>query len=124
MSQQCLEDINSCLLGFCEFCSAVLSGWKDAYITPSLINSDVVENHFCQQRATYNGANTNPNALQYRRNLNSIILGQNIVSNKANAGKSSVTCSAFSFKFHQTSTKRKLKSETSTDTKGIKVIRV
>ena len=28
MSQQCLEDINSCLLGFCEFCTAVLSGWK------------------------------------------------------------------------------------------------
>ena len=107
MSSQCMEDINSCLQGFCELCSMVLSGWEGAYITRSLINSDVVENHFCQQRDTYNGANTKYNALQYRRNLNSIILGQNIVSNKANAGKSSVTCPAFSFKYQETTKKKK-----------------
>jgi hypothetical protein len=53
---------------------------------PALINSDVVENEFNQQRSTYNGANTNPNALQYRRSLNSIIIGQSVISKKENAG--------------------------------------
>lgn len=127
MSRQCLEDIKSCLLGFCELCSTVVSGDRSAYITPSLINSDVVENHFCEQRATYNGANTNPNALQYRRNLNSIILGQSIISNKANAGKSnsSATCPAFSFSFeNKKSSKRKLKSETYENVKSIKSMRL
>ena len=124
MSNQCMEDINSCLQGFLDLCSMVLSGWQDAYLTPSLINSDVVENHFCQQRATYNGANTNPNALQYRRNLNSIILGQNIVSNKANAGKSSITCPAFSFKHLETARKRKSNRETTQSNKSIKVMRL
>ena len=124
MSYQCMEDINSCLQGFIELCSMVLSGWEGAFITPSLINSDVVENHFCQQRATYNGANTNPNALQYRRNLNSIILGQNIVSNKANAGKSSVVCPAFSLQHEQKIRKRKPKIETPKNLKSIKVLRL
>jgi hypothetical protein len=64
----------------------LLTSKSTVYITPGLTNSDVVENTFNQQRSTYNGANTNPNALQYRRSLNSILLGQNIVSQKANAG--------------------------------------
>ena len=53
-------------------------------ITPGLINSDIVENIFCQQRATYNGGNTNPTAQQYKTTLNSIILGQDSVSSKGN----------------------------------------
>lgn len=87
MSYQCHEDIHSCVIGFIEMCGIVLKDNSTIFITPALVNSDVVENTFNQQRATYNGANSNPNALQYRRALNSIILGQNIISTKANAGR-------------------------------------
>ncbi|WAR07370.1 hypothetical protein MAR_017328 [Mya arenaria] len=47
------------------------------YITPGLIDPVVIENSFNQQRSTYNGANTNPNALQYRNTINSILMGKN-----------------------------------------------
>jgi hypothetical protein len=60
--------------------------------------SDVVENEFNQQRSTYNGANTNPNALQYRRSLNSIIIGQSDISKKGNASLNKF-CSAQPFNF-------------------------
>jgi len=96
LSSQCQEDLRSCLIGFCDLCETVLSK-KGTSIVPALINSDVIENHFCQQRATYNGANTNPTALQYRRTLNSVILGQNIVSQKSNSGKSSIKSPKLSF---------------------------
>ncbi|KAH3841500.1 hypothetical protein DPMN_114965 [Dreissena polymorpha] len=65
----------------------LISAESKVRITPGLVNSDAVENLFNQQRSTYNGANPNPNALQYRRSLNSILLGQTTVSQKAKAGK-------------------------------------
>jgi hypothetical protein len=34
------------------------------YITPELVNSDVIENVFNQQRSTYHEANSNPSALK------------------------------------------------------------
>lgn len=99
MSSQCMGDVGSCIIGFTELCTKLLSagGRMDYYITPSLVNSDVVENEFNQQRSTYNGANTNPNALQYRRTLNSIIIGQSVISKKGNAGlNEAATAQAFS----------------------------
>lgn len=88
MSYQCLEDLSSCIMGFIELCVKVV-GLKNEHVSivPALINSDVIENEFNQQRSTYNGANTNPNSVQYRKSLNSIILGQSAISKKANAGK-------------------------------------
>lgn len=88
MSTQCMEDLESCIIGFIELCSKLLTHENNVniFLTPALINSDVVENEFNQQRSTYNGANTNPNALQYRRSLNSIIIGQSVISKKGNAG--------------------------------------
>ena len=90
MFYQCMDDIESCLIGFTEICSGLLSRVDmDILIIPSMINSDIVniENIFCQQRSTYNGANTNPNALQYQKSLNSVILGQSTISKKANSSK-------------------------------------
>lgn len=55
-------------------------------LVPSRLNSDVIENIFCQQRAIYHGANTNPNYNEYRTGINSIILGQTTTSRKSNAG--------------------------------------
>lgn len=77
------------MLGFTELCKLLLVN-RELEIIPAMINSDIIENMFCQQRSTYNGANSNPNALQYRNNINSIILGQKLVSNKGNAGKSMI----------------------------------
>ncbi|XP_045156281.2 uncharacterized protein LOC123522863 isoform X2 [Mercenaria mercenaria] len=124
ISQQCLEDIRSCIIGFCELCYKVLTG-KTTYIIPALINSDAVENHFCQERSTYNGANTNPNALQYRNNLNSIILGQNIVSHKCNTGKSLKSPAlAYSQSNKKTVKRKKSDSADSNPPTSIKVLRM
>jgi hypothetical protein len=51
------------------------------YIIPSRVNSDVIENLFCQERSLHNGANTNPTFLGYCRTINSIILGYIILPN-------------------------------------------
>ena len=92
------------------------------YITPGLVNSDIVENTFNQQRSTYHGANANPNALQYRRALNSIILGQNTVSTKANCGKA--RHAAIPYSCHKPKTQVKKRKKTTTNNDKIKVIRL
>ena len=51
-------------------------------INPYRINSDTVENQFCQQRGMYHGNQANPNYYQFARGTTSIILGQHTVSNK------------------------------------------
>ncbi|KAL3871859.1 hypothetical protein ACJMK2_039831 [Sinanodonta woodiana] len=81
LSRQCIEDLYACILGFDQVCRKAIS--MSGHIEAQ-INYDV-ENDFCQQRATYNGPNSHPNALQYRRNLNNIILGQSSLSRKGNA---------------------------------------
>ncbi|XP_052237193.1 uncharacterized protein LOC127848653 [Dreissena polymorpha] len=85
MSKQCMEDIHSCLQGFLELTDNVFALKTNIPITPAMINSDVIENVFCQQRATYNGANANPSAYQYKHSINSILLGEQKISKKANA---------------------------------------
>lgn len=122
MSYQCHEDIHACLIGFLKLCGIILKKGTTVFITPALINSDVIENTFNQMRSTYNGANSNPNALQYRRTLNSIVLGQKSVSMKANAGKTRDGA----FLFNCNPKKRTVKRKTHTavnDKKTIKVIR-
>ena len=57
-----------------------------ASIIASRVNSDVVENMFCQQRTFHNEANTNLTYLGYFNTVNSVILGQHTVSKKSNTG--------------------------------------
>jgi hypothetical protein len=123
MSAQCHEDIHSCIVGFLKLCELLLHK-KDCsiFITPALINSDLVENTFNQVRSTYNGANTNPNALQYKRTLNNIVLGQKTVSIKANASKSHDGAMLFECSPRQTTSKGK-RVGCNRDQKLIKVIR-
>ncbi|MDH5640772.1 MAG: hypothetical protein OEY28_05725 [Nitrospira sp.] len=85
MSKQTREDLKSCLIGFQELCKNVLKNTK-SIIIPSRINSDVIENFFCQQRGIKNGNNTNPTVFQYLKNINSIIIGQSSVSKSSNTG--------------------------------------
>lgn len=57
-----------------------------AEIVPSRLNSDIIENVFCQQRSLYHGATTNPTYNSYRTGINSVLLGQALVSKKCNSG--------------------------------------
>lgn len=59
---------------------------QSASIIPCRLNSDVIENIFCQQRTLHNGANTNPTYLGYCYSMNSVILGQATISRKSNTG--------------------------------------
>lgn len=88
MSHQTRADLTSLIIGFNELCQSKLKK-SSASIIPNRVNSDIIENIFCQQRGLHNGNNTNPNYLTYCRTMNAIILGQPTVSRKSNAGMAS-----------------------------------
>jgi len=85
ISHQTRDDIVCSILGFEELCHYKMK--KSHFsIVPGRINSDVIENMFCQQRTLHSGANTNPTYLEYSRNVNSVILGETSISRKSNTG--------------------------------------
>ena len=84
LSPQTREDLNSCIIGFSTLCKNTLRKRRNS-IVPARINSDVIENIFCQQRGIINGNNTNPTFYQYVKNINTVIIGQNAVSKNSNA---------------------------------------
>ena len=71
ITEQCHQDLLSCIDGFISLCHQKIASTS---ITPRIINSDVCENIFCQQRTTYNGPNTNPDAAHYRYKSHSTII--------------------------------------------------
>ena len=83
-TEQTLSDTKSALFGFLQLCQNI-SDLKSSLI-PNIINSDIIENLFCQQRGICHGLNSNPTLLQYGPGINSIILGQCTVSKKSNSG--------------------------------------
>ena len=62
--------------------SRLLGKGDTSSITLEYLNSEIVENHFCQQRGTCNGLNTNPPLAQYVTSNTAICLGQTSVSSK------------------------------------------
>ena len=85
MTVETREDINSCITGLLGMASRLLDKGEIPSITPAYLNSDIVENHFCQQRGTCNGLNTNPTLAQYGTSNTAICLGQTSVSSKGNS---------------------------------------
>ena len=85
ISHQTREDIISSVKGFEELCIYKLKK-SNSSIIPSRVNSDIIENMFCQQRTLHNGANTNPNYLGYYNSVSPVILGQISISRKSNVG--------------------------------------
>ena len=83
MSMQTREDIQSLLLGFVNMCEEKFK-CSNSSIVPARVNSDVIENVFSQQRGIHNGANPNPDYLTYSRTINTIIIGEAIISRKSN----------------------------------------
>lgn len=92
MTQETRDDLNSSVTGFLSLCELKLG--KGNSINPGYLNSDLIENFFCQQRGIRNGLNTNPTLSQYGPSTTAIILGQSSVSNKSNSGKSAVPYNA------------------------------
>ena len=128
MSSMCHEDIQSSIIAFEQLCHSTVKEKQGWSITPAMINSDPIENTFCQQRGKFNGLNTNPTALQYRRNINGVILGQAAVSRKCNSASGTPRQKCESFKYavpnkNKTVQKRKTVNTTSHIT-PIKVIRI
>jgi hypothetical protein len=74
ISPKCLDDIENMLLTFKEMCVIHLNRFPRGYVVPSRINSDIVENHFCQQHGLYNGSTTNPTYLNYCSTVNSTVV--------------------------------------------------
>lgn len=125
LSMECMADLQSCILGFEQLCLDLLqihSGWS---IIPAMINSNAVENQFCQHRGKFNGVNTNPTALQYRQDINGVILGQDLISRKSNAGKENIRCHSYTITKHQVlNKKRKLQKDEKSSESPIKCIRL
>ncbi|XP_070559920.1 uncharacterized protein [Ptychodera flava] len=95
MSYQTRDDIASLLMGFKQLCYQKVTQ-KMGSTVPARLNSDIVENLFCQQRAKFNGSNSNPTYLQYCNTMNSIILGQSTKSQKSNTSDNCATPFALS----------------------------
>ena len=72
-------------MGFEELCVDKLK-ISNASIIPSRLNSDVIDNMFCQPRTLHNGANTNPTYLGYCHSVYSVITGQTSISRQSNVG--------------------------------------
>ncbi len=72
MSTETMEDIQFTCFSLTHIIKKRLSNGDT--VLPSRINSDVVENFFCQQRTSRHGACTNPTYLQYSKGVNTIIL--------------------------------------------------
>ena len=85
LTMETREDIAFLYHGFMSLIKICLYEIKTEVVA-NRINSDIIENIFCQERALYHGANTNPNYNDYRTGINSIILGQTTTSKKSKVG--------------------------------------
>lgn len=83
------QDIKSCILGFVRLVKLRYDIAPGTGIYPTLVNSDVIENIFCQYRATYNGASANPPLRVVQKLMTTVTVGQSAVSTHSNAGRSS-----------------------------------
>ncbi|XP_014679136.1 PREDICTED: uncharacterized protein LOC106818987 [Priapulus caudatus] len=74
MSQETRFDMKSTILGFESLVRRKQKTHPGTSINAARVNSDSVENIFCQQRAISHGANDNPNYKQFMYGMNTIIL--------------------------------------------------
>ena len=95
MSWKTREDITFMCVGFQAICKKRTKFLRP--VLPSRINSDVIENFFCNQRAM-NGQNNNPTLLQYQKGINSVLLstGCKGTARKSNAGSKGIEPYSFS----------------------------
>ena len=84
ITRETRQDIDSCVYGFLHLLT-VAEKLKMSLI-PGYINSDLIENWFCQHRGLRNGFNMNPTLSQIAGATNTNIITGSLVSSKGNAG--------------------------------------
>ena len=85
ITKETREDIDSCVYGFVNLLKVAQK--LDITLRPGYINSDLIENWFCQHRGLRNGFNQNPTLSQIAGATNSnIITGSVVSSKKCNVG--------------------------------------
>ena len=85
LSDKTIFDIKSMIIGFEEICKEVFREHPETYLLPWRINTNLVENIFCQQRGLQ-GQNDNPRYTQYQSGMNTVLLGCRTTTNKSNTG--------------------------------------
>ena len=107
MSNETMEDIQFCCTSLLEIIKRRVAAGE--ILLPSRMNSDVVENFFCQQRAKHHGACNNPTYLQYSKGVNTILLSSRSKGSakKSNAGINGAA--PYNFDYKQPLTKKKKK---------------
>ena len=81
MTSETRDDLHSSIQGFLSLCEPAVGHGRS--INPCFTNSDLIENHFCQQRGIRNGLNTNPTLVQIGPSQTAICLSQTTVSTNA-----------------------------------------
>ena len=85
ITKETREDIDSCVYGFVNLLKVAQK--LDITLRPGYINSDLIENWFCQHHGLRNGFNQNPTLSQIAGATNSnIITGSVVSSKKCNVG--------------------------------------
>jgi hypothetical protein len=99
ITRECFQDLKSMVVAFEKIVQTKLQYHPTSYVNPARVNTDVVENFFCSQRAI-NGCNTNPTTLQYAKGINTILISRKLVSTKSNAGGRVSVGGAMPYKVH------------------------
>ena len=84
ITRETREDIDACIYGFVNLLKVAQK--LNICLTPGYINSDLIENWFCQHHGLRNGFNQNPTLNQIAGATNSNIITGSILSSKGNAG--------------------------------------
>lgn len=90
ISWQTRQDIDSCLYGFVEL--VAVASKLNISIVPGYINSDLIENWFCQHRGLRNGFSQHPTLSQIGPATNTNIITGSVMSRKSNTGGKGVAC--------------------------------
>ena len=85
LTRECFDDVVCMIMGTLSYVSSKFKLHPFGQVYLHRLNSDVVENIFCSARGICNGANTNPTYYRYRKSINTICIGQPVVSTKSNA---------------------------------------
>ena len=86
ITKETRQDIDACIYGFVNLLKVAQK--LQISLIPGYINSDLIENWFCQHRGLRNGFNQNPTLCQIAGATNSNIITRSVVSSKGNTGGS------------------------------------
>ena len=85
IGREAYEDLKSLIRGTMNYVKLRFAESATASIHLHRLNSNVIENCFSSQRDACIGSSTNPSLLEYGKSINTIMLGQNLLSQNRNA---------------------------------------